>query len=271
MTRAWTPNPVISAYRAKRRPLVLAARPPGPAPLARPRARDRASRVARRTRASRPCAPAASNVGELVALLDAIFASRDGRRVGRRLRSRRHVVGAGADDHRGDRRSAGARRRARFVDVPRRRGRHGAHGRHAGRLLRHALGARAARRRSAASTPRRCCSSWATTGRRIGGAEGAGRHPVTGEWAALLLLVARGAAATTFVVAASGGDFTAIQAALDAAMRRRHGARARQGDAVLREARLPAQRRRPARSITLDAWPGEQPGPRRHRRRRRPT
>jgi hypothetical protein len=37
-------------------------------------------------------------------------------------------------------------------------------------------------------------------------------------WAALLLLFARSAGATTFIVAESGGDFAAIQPALDVAM-----------------------------------------------------
>jgi cysteine-rich repeat protein len=77
-------------------------------------------------------------------------------------------------------------------------------------------------------------------------------------WAALLLLVAHGAAATTFVVAESGGDFTAIQPALDAAMA---------GDTVHVRAKatpyfekLVFPRSGAAGAwITLDAWPGDQP------------
>ena len=77
-------------------------------------------------------------------------------------------------------------------------------------------------------------------------------------WAALLLLVAHGAAATTFVVAESGGDFTAIQPALDAAM---------PGDTVHVRAKatpyfekLVFPRSGAAGAwITLDAWPGDQP------------
>ena len=77
-------------------------------------------------------------------------------------------------------------------------------------------------------------------------------------WAALLLLVARSAAATTFVVAESGGDFTAIQAALDAAMA---------GDTVhVREKATPYFEKlvfprsgAAGAWITLDAWPGDQP------------
>jgi len=77
-------------------------------------------------------------------------------------------------------------------------------------------------------------------------------------WAALLLLVARSAAATTFVVAESGGDFRAIQPALDAAM---------PGDTVHVRAKgtpyfekLVFPRSGAAGAwITLDAWPGDQP------------
>jgi cysteine-rich repeat protein len=77
-------------------------------------------------------------------------------------------------------------------------------------------------------------------------------------WVALLLLVAHGAAATTFVVAESGGDFTAIQPALDAAM---------PGDTVHVRAKatpyfekLVFPRSGAAGAwITLDAWPGDQP------------
>ena len=77
-------------------------------------------------------------------------------------------------------------------------------------------------------------------------------------WVAVLLLVARGAAATTFVVAESGGDFTAIQPALDAAM---------PGDTVHVRAKATPYFEKLVfpRSgatgawITLDAWPGDQP------------
>jgi cysteine-rich repeat protein len=76
--------------------------------------------------------------------------------------------------------------------------------------------------------------------------------------AALLVLVARGAAATTFVVAESGGDFTAIQPALDAAM---------PGDTVrVHEKATPYVEKlvlprsgAPGAYITLEAWPGEHP------------
>jgi hypothetical protein len=77
-------------------------------------------------------------------------------------------------------------------------------------------------------------------------------------WAALLLLFARSAGATTFIVAESGGDFAAIQPALDVAM---------PGDTVrVHEKPTPYVEKlvlprsgAPGAYVTLEAWPGEHP------------
>ena len=105
------------------------------------------------------------NSAELVAELNEVFATKPLDGVGRDLRPRGRVVGAGAARPRG--RSTTRRRHAAggFVDVPDADGRRaGVDGRHARSTSTARRGRRAPCRPSSRSTPRRCCSSSATTG-----------------------------------------------------------------------------------------------------------
>ena len=161
--RATAAEPADQRVHGRRRTPVLVARSTGRPPLAGSAAGGRPARLGGRPRDSIRSSTAGSTRPSSSTSSTSIFATKSLGGVGRGVRSRRRLVGAGAARARDDRRSRGARGR-RFRRRPERRRRSCPDGRHARRLRGDALVAAVDRAGVRRSTPRRCCSSSATTG-----------------------------------------------------------------------------------------------------------